>query len=321
MAEAAKREKKKVQADYDQRLAVLDETLTTAKEAVWLYEKFGEGEYRDILGLCRAASLAEIGLRHGFFRLVPQGIDFCGEFLRPLGEGRIAQYRPVFLQQSRIFFRLSPVQHVMANPPFNVDKVNSESAQSAGRLPFGLPSVNKAKEVGNANYLWISYFYSYLNEKGRVGLIPGFDNAVESVDRHVHQTELGVVLHLLLSVEGHGGVGLHAGGVDEIAGLNEHAAVLPKDYTIFSDELLAELLRIFNNSALDEVGGDVIGRIYEYFLNKFAKNIAQDDGVFFTPKSLVKMIVNILEPQGGPPQAEPGRRGQDGFSEFPSPPA
>ena len=75
--------------------------------------------------------------------------------------------------------------------------------------------------------------------------------------------------------------------------------VLPKDYTIFSDELLAELLRIFNNSAQDEVGGDVIGRIYEYFLNKFAKNIAQDDGVFFTPKSLVKMIVNILEPQGG----------------------
>ena len=75
--------------------------------------------------------------------------------------------------------------------------------------------------------------------------------------------------------------------------------VLPKSYTDFSDELLGELLRIFNNNALDEVGGDVIGRIYEYFLNKFAKNIASDDGVFFTPKSLVKMIVNILEPKGG----------------------
>ena len=61
--------------------------------------------------------------------------------------------------------------YVMANPPFNVDKVNSESAQSAGRLPFGLPSVNKAKEVGNANYLWISYFYSYLNERGRAGFV------------------------------------------------------------------------------------------------------------------------------------------------------
>ena len=77
------------------------------------------------------------------------------------------------------------------------------------------------------------------------------------------------------------------------------AGVLPRDYTIFSDELLSELLRIFNNSAMDDVGGDVIGRIYEYFLNKFAKNIAQDDGVFFTPKSLVKMIVNVLEPKTG----------------------
>lgn len=75
--------------------------------------------------------------------------------------------------------------------------------------------------------------------------------------------------------------------------------VLPKSYTDFSDDLLGELLRIFNNNALDEVGGDVIGRIYEYFLNKFAKNIASDDGVFFTPKSLVKMIVNILEPTSG----------------------
>lgn len=77
------------------------------------------------------------------------------------------------------------------------------------------------------------------------------------------------------------------------------SGVLPKDYTMFSDELLAELLRIFNNSALNEVGGDIVGRIYEYFLNKFAKNIAQDDGVFFTPKSLVKMIVNVLEPAQG----------------------
>ena len=75
--------------------------------------------------------------------------------------------------------------------------------------------------------------------------------------------------------------------------------VLPKDYTMFTNDILSELLRIFNNSALDEVGGDILGRIYEYFLNKFAKNIASDDGVFFTPKSLVKMIVNVLEPKRG----------------------
>lgn len=59
----------------------------------------------------------------------------------------------------------------MANPPFNVDKVKAEASLSAKRLPFGLPSVNDKKEVGNANYLWISYFYSYLNEKGRAGFV------------------------------------------------------------------------------------------------------------------------------------------------------
>ena len=59
----------------------------------------------------------------------------------------------------------------MANPPFNVDKVKAESCESAGRLPFGMPGVNKNKEVGNANYLWISYFYSYLNEHGRAGFV------------------------------------------------------------------------------------------------------------------------------------------------------
>lgn len=75
--------------------------------------------------------------------------------------------------------------------------------------------------------------------------------------------------------------------------------ILPKSYTMFSDELLRELLRIFNNKTLDEIGGDVIGRIYEYFLSKFAKAVASDDGVFFTPKSLVKMLVNVLEPNQG----------------------
>ena len=75
--------------------------------------------------------------------------------------------------------------------------------------------------------------------------------------------------------------------------------VLPKTYTDFSDAILSELLRIFNNSAINEVGGDIIGRIYEYFLNKFAKVTADDDGVFFTPKSLVKIIVNVIEPKGG----------------------
>ena len=75
--------------------------------------------------------------------------------------------------------------------------------------------------------------------------------------------------------------------------------ILPKTYTSFRNDLLKELLRIFNNSALNEINDDILGRIYEYFLNKFASAIASDDGVFFTPKSLVKMIVNVIEPTHG----------------------
>ena len=60
---------------------------------------------------------------------------------------------------------------VMANPPFNVDEVDAEKVKGDKRLPFGLPGVNKSKKVSNANYLWISYFYSYLNETGRAGVV------------------------------------------------------------------------------------------------------------------------------------------------------
>ncbi len=60
---------------------------------------------------------------------------------------------------------------VMANPPFNVDLVDAEQIKGDPRLPFGLPGVNKQKKVSNANYLWISYFHSYLNETGRAGFV------------------------------------------------------------------------------------------------------------------------------------------------------
>ena len=60
---------------------------------------------------------------------------------------------------------------VMANPPFNVDMVDAEKVKNDRRLPFGLPGVNKEKKVSNGNYLWISYFHSYLGPKGRAGFV------------------------------------------------------------------------------------------------------------------------------------------------------
>lgn len=66
---------------------------------------------------------------------------------------------------------LGKADFVMANPPFNVDDVDAEKIKNDPRLPFGLPGVNKKGAVSNGNYLWISYFYSYLNDKGRAGFV------------------------------------------------------------------------------------------------------------------------------------------------------
>ncbi len=64
---------------------------------------------------------------------------------------------------------------------------------------------------------------------------------------------------------------------------------LPRGYTTFERDLLAELLKIFSRDSLKKATGDVFGRIYEYFLNKFAQSGAQEGGEFFTPPSLVRM--------------------------------
>ena len=66
---------------------------------------------------------------------------------------------------------LGRVDYVMANPPFNVDEIDADKVKTDPRLPFGLPGVNKKQKVGNGNYVWISYFYSYLNESGRAGFV------------------------------------------------------------------------------------------------------------------------------------------------------
>jgi type I restriction enzyme M protein len=52
-----------------------------------------------------------------------------------------------------------------------VDEIDADKIKSDPRLPFGLPGVNKKEKVSNGNYIWISYFYSYLSDKGRAGFV------------------------------------------------------------------------------------------------------------------------------------------------------
>ena len=83
---AGKRDKKSVQAEYDTRIEAVAERQTVAKEAIWLYEKFGEGEYADVPGLCKVADLAEIegkgwsltpGAYVGVAPVEDDGVDFA----------------------------------------------------------------------------------------------------------------------------------------------------------------------------------------------------------------------------------------------------
>src|SRR5437667_2704038 len=83
-------------------------------------------------------------------------------------EGKIAEANTYYQDEHTL---VGKCDFVLANPPFNVDLVDAERIRGEVRLPFGLPGVNKAKKVSNGNYLWVSYFWSYLNKTGRAGFV------------------------------------------------------------------------------------------------------------------------------------------------------
>ena len=74
--------------------------------------------------------------------------------------------------------------------------------------------------------------------------------------------------------------------------------VLPKTYNRLEGTTLAELLKLMSSIAMD-IEGDAFGKIYEYFLGKFAMSEGQKGGEFFTPTCIVKLIVGIIEPFHG----------------------
>ncbi|HEX3036480.1 MAG TPA: class I SAM-dependent DNA methyltransferase [Thermodesulfobacteriota bacterium] len=84
-----------------------------------------------------------------------------------------------------------------------------------------------------------------------------------------------------------------------IEGENEDLKdVLPKTYNRLENDVLVTLLKIFSSVPMN-IEGDVFGKIYEYFLGKFAMAEGQRGGEFFTPTSIVKLIVEVIEPYHG----------------------
>ena len=74
--------------------------------------------------------------------------------------------------------------------------------------------------------------------------------------------------------------------------------VLPKTYNRMENSSLVELLKLMASIPMD-IEGDAFGKIYEYFLGKFAMSEGRKGGEFFTPTSIVKLIVEIIEPFHG----------------------
>ena len=73
--------------------------------------------------------------------------------------------------------------------------------------------------------------------------------------------------------------------------------VLPKNYSAIPDHILIDLLKNFSSIQFSD--GDVFGRIYEYFLGRFASAEGKNGGKYFTPTSVVRLIVEVIEPFHG----------------------
>ena len=77
------------------------------------------------------------------------------------------------------------------------------------------------------------------------------------------------------------------------------SGVLPKGYLRISDDLLVATMKVFADVDFDRENGDVFGKVYEYFLGKFASKEGQKGGEFYTPTCLVKLLVEIMKPFKG----------------------
>jgi type I restriction enzyme M protein len=108
------------------------------RKAVTEISIYGQEKVAETIRLCKM-NLAV----HGLSGDIKQGVTYYEDIHKSLGK----------------------FDFVMANPPFNVDRVDKERLKDDPRYPFGLPKAD------NANYLWIQVFYSTLNEKGRAGFV------------------------------------------------------------------------------------------------------------------------------------------------------
>ncbi len=141
------------------------------------------------------------------------------------------------------------------------------------------------------------------NEKRRKGASVGRDKPIT----HYHYQEKGVLyipeeasFSYLISLPEDANLGKKLNNAMKAIETenNELSGILPKTYQQLDNHTVIALLKTFN-SIPDDIKGDTFGQIYEYFLGKFALSDGRGGGEFFTPTSIVKLIVEIIEPYHG----------------------
>src|SRR5213078_3729587 len=94
---------------------------------------------------------------------VEETVKLCKMNLAVHGlEGQISQSNAYY---ENPFNSVQQFDFVMANPPFNVNKIDKAQLEGGERFPFGLPRSD------NGNYIWMQVFYSALNATGRAGFV------------------------------------------------------------------------------------------------------------------------------------------------------
>ncbi|MEO5559373.1 MAG: class I SAM-dependent DNA methyltransferase [Dokdonella sp.] len=150
--------------------------------------------------------------------------------------------------------------------------------------------------------IFLRYADKRFTEAHQLLLEKGFDK--DDIDPTDYQAEGVVYLpesarfaHLLQLTEGDNvGKALNEAMLLIEGGNADLKGVLPRNYNRLPTATLVELLRLL--SPLD-LAGDAFGKVYEYFLGSFARAEGSKGGVFYTPSSIVDLIVEILQPYHG----------------------
>ena len=220
--------------------------------------------------------------------------------------------------------------YILANPPFNVSEWGAEHVADDIRWKYGIPY------NGNANYAWVQHFIHHLSPTGTAGFVLANgalssntssegdvrkrileDDLVDCIvalpPKLFYSTGIPVSLWFLSKNKGGNG-GRKRDGETLFIDARKMGTLVDRAHRELEEEdikKISDTYHTWKGTAEEKeyedikVGDkesrskDVLGRVYEYFLAKFASAEGKGGGQFYTPSSIVNLLVEMLEPYEG----------------------